>query len=306
MTSGQPVSVIVVSWNTADLLAACLDAVGRTAGPLVAETIVVDNGSTDGTQAMLRRQFPDVRLIQNDENVGFARANNQALAVCRGGFALLLNSDAFLQPEALAAMLDLARAQPRTGIVGARLLNADGSFQASHTPFPGLRQEILMLTGLGRRIYGPWYPSHPPTADHAPRAVDYVEGACLLVRREAWTDVGGLDEGYFMYAEEVDWCRTMSARGWQVWYHPGATVVHLGGGSSTQRAAQRELDLYRSRIRFFRKHRGRRAATTLKLVIVAISLAKVPVYGVLRLLTGNRRGRRPLPPRRLLARLRSA
>lgn len=285
-------SIIIVNWNTHQLLADCLNAVRATAQDLSYEVIVVDNGSTDGSQAMLQQQFPEVHLIQNVENVGFAKANNQAIRASHGRYALLLNSDALLLPHSLKAMLDLAEQEPRAGIIGARLLNADGTFQASHTPFPNLWQEFMILSGLGRMLYGRWYPSHGSEEDQGPQMVDYVEGACLLVRRQAFEDAGGLDEGYFMYAEEVDWCYTMQKKGWQVWYQPTAQVIHLGGGSSQGRQTQREGDLYRSRVRFFRKHYGDRAAWQLKSLIYGLTVIKIIIHRLLRWISGGRYGRR--------------
>ncbi len=296
-------SIIILNWNTRDMLARCLESIAQTVGALNAEIIVVDNASTDGSQAMLRSQFPYVRLIQNDENVGFAKANNQAMAICQGRYALLLNSDTLLLDGALRAMLDLAEAQPRAGIVGAQLLNPDGSFQASYTRFPNLRQEFLILSGLGRQLYGRWYPSYGPEEDKGSQVADYVQGACLLVRRQAFEEVGGLDECYFMYAEEVDWCFTMREMGWQVWYQPAAKVIHLGGGSSRGRQTRREADLYRSRVRFFRKHYGNRAARLLKLQIYAFTAIKIAAHGLLRLVSGGRCGRQVVPLGHLMTEL---
>jgi len=298
-------SIIILNWNTRELLARCLESVYSTVSDPSFEIIVVDNGSTDGSQAMLRDQFPRVHLIQNQENVGFARANNQAVAASQGRYTLLLNSDATLLPNAVQAMLDLAESRPRAGVIGAQLLNADGSFQASHTPFPNLWREFLILSGVGRLIYGRWYPSRGPEEGKGPQPVDYVEGACMLIRREAFDDTGGLDEGYFMYAEEVDLCYAMRERGWQVWYQPAARVIHLGGGSSRNRQTQREADLYRSRVRFFRKHYGDRAARLLKCQIYGLTAIKAIVHGLLRLVSGKRYGRPVVPPRHLATELRN-
>ena len=298
------VSIIVVNWNTHDLLADCLNSVAATAGELDLEIVVVDNASTDGSQAMVRQTFPHVRLIANAENVGFARANNQGLAACRGRYVLLLNSDALLTPNSLQTMLDLAESRPRVGIVGAHLRNRDGSFQASHSPFPNLWQEFLILSGIGRLLYGRWYPSHGPEENEGPQVVDYVEGACLLVRRAAFEQVGGLDEGYFMFSEEVDWCYAMREKGWQVWYQPEARVIHLGGGSSRNRRPQREADLYRSRIRFVRKHYGITAAWLLKAQIVGFTAIKSLGHGLLRRVSGGRYGRQVVSLRRLAVQLR--
>lgn len=291
------ISIIIVNWNTHDLLADCLDSIASSgiADDLDIETIVVDNASTDGSQAMVRQRFPHARLIANPENVGFARANNQGVAMSNGSHALLLNSDAMVTPGSLQTLVRLADTKPQAGIVGAQLLNPDGSFQASHTPFPNLWQEFLILSGMGRVLYGRWYPSRGPEEDKGPQIVDYVEGACMLVRREAFEDVGGLDEGYFMYAEEVDWCYAMRAKGWQVWYQPAAKVIHLGGGSSRNRQTQREGDLYRSRVRFFRKYYGEGSARLLKLQIYGFTAIKLAVHGLLRLASGGRYGRPVVP-----------
>jgi len=285
------ISVIILNWNTRDLLAQCLDSIEQHKAALQLEIIVVDNASTDGSQAMLHEKYPQVQLIANSQNVGFAKGNNQAMQVARGNYFLLWNSDAFATPGALQALLCLAEKEPKAGIIGAQLRNVDNSFQASFTPFPNQWQEFLILTGLGRTLLGHAYPSLGPEEEKGPQIVDYVEGACLLVRREAYQEVGGLDEGYFMYAEEVDWCYTMVKHGWQIWYQPEAKVIHLGGASSTGRRTHREADLYRSRIRFFRKHYGGRSAQLLKLQIYTLTALKNIVHGTLRRLSRGRYGR---------------
>jgi len=285
------VSVVVVNWNTRELLADCLRTAQKMAGDVSIEFVVVDNASTDGSQDMVRQQFPEARLIANTQNVGFARANNQGVAAAQGRYALLLNSDAFLLPGALPAMVALADSNPYIGLVGAHLLNADGTFQASHTAFPNLWQEFLILSGLGRLLFGRYYPSGGPQAARGSQAVDYVEGACLLARREAYQAVNGMDEGFFMYAEEVDLCYALIRAGWQVWYHPAARVTHLGGASSRNRKPQREGDLYRSRVRFFRKHYGNAQADLLKAMIFAFTAVKVAIHSTLRWISGGRLGR---------------
>jgi hypothetical protein len=285
------VSIVVVNWNTREMLATCLRTAQEMADEVSIELVVVDNASTDGSQDMLRQQFPGARLILNTQNVGFARANNQGVAAAQGRCVLLLNSDAFLLPRSLSAMVELADANPHLGLVGAHLLNSDGTFQASYTPFPSLWQEFLILSGLGRLFFGRYYPSRGPQESRGPQPVDYVEGACLLARREAYQAVGGMDEGFFMYAEEVDLCYALIRAGWQVWYHPDARVTHLGGASSRNRKPQREGDLYRSRVRFFRKHYGHGSANLLKAMIIAFTAVKVIFHSTLRWLSGGRLGR---------------
>lgn len=285
------ISIIIINWNTRDLLAECLESLYKTISGTSFDIWVVDNASTDDSVPMVQANFPSVQLILNRDNVGFARANNQAMTASQGRTMLLFNSDAVATPGAVAALMRVIETKPQAGIVGAHLLNSDGSFQASHSPFPNLWQEFLILSGLGRLFYGRSYPSRGAQEDKGPQPVDYVEGACLLVRREAFEQAGGLDEGYFMYAEEVDWCYNMRRAGWQVWYQPEARIIHYGGGSSRNRRTQREADLYRSRVRFFRKNYGDTAAIALKMLIYILTAIKMITHGTLRLLSGNRRGR---------------
>jgi GT2 family glycosyltransferase len=299
-------SVIIVNWNTRDLLGKCLSSLYETLQGIDYEIVVVDNASMDGSTAMVRHSFPEVRIIENRENLGFARANNQAMAVSKGQYFLLFNSDAFATPGAIQSLVNLAKVQPDIGVVGPQLLNLDGSFQASHTPFPTLRQEFLMLTGLGRLLVSRWYPSRGPEENRGPQVVDYVEGACMLVRRKVFEELGGLDEGYFMYVEEVDWCYTMKQAGWQVWYQPAAKVFHVGSGSSKHRRAEREADLYRSRVQFFRKHYDDRTASLLKLQIYCLSAVKIAFHGLIRLVSNGRYGRPVVSLHHLVMKLKKA
>ena len=289
--NGPDVSVIVVNWNTRRLLSECLMSLYDTIRNITFEVIVVDNGSSDGSVEMVQARFPQVHLIANQKNKGFTGANNQALAIFGGRYALLFNSDAVALPGAIETMVHFADAHPQVGMVGAQLLNTDGSFQASFTHFPTLQQEFLILSALGRKLYGHWYPSHGPRDSQVATQADYVEGACLLARREAVALVGGLDEDYFMYAEEVDWCFRMKQAGWQVWYLPQAKIIHHGGASSCRQSTIKEARLYRSRVRFFRLHYGHRAAICLKALIYAVTLPKMLVHKFLRFITRGRVGR---------------
>lgn len=295
------VSIVILNWNTRELLLRCIATAlsPDVCSGLSLEIIVVDNASSDDSVACLRERFPDVRLIANTANVGFAKANNQGVRLSTAPFSLLLNSDAFLTPGALPALLNVLRQQPKAALVGAQLRNADGSFQASHTPFPTLGREFLILSGAGRALLGPNFPSHGPDDARGAQLVDYVEGACMLVRNDAYLSVGGLDESFFMYAEEVDLCFRLRRAGWQVWYAPAAKVTHLGGGSSKNRKVQREVDLYRSRVQFFRKHYGATAGLLLKAQIIGLTAVKTSIHTALRWLTRGRVGRKVAPLRDL-------
>lgn len=298
------VAIVIPSWNTRELLGACLRSVAATREDLLLEVTVVDNGSSDGSPQMIREQFPDVRVMQNAENVGFARACNQGIAATTAAYVLLLNSDARLVAGTLRALLSLAEAHPRSAVVGGLIHNEDGTFQASFSDFPSLAQELLMLTGLGRLLYGAWYPSHGAGTDRGALPVAWVSGAAMLVRRAAMVEVGGFDERYFMYAEEMDLCCRCLRAGWEVWYEPAAVILHLGGASSRSQPAQREIQLYSSRVRFHGTHSGVWHARAAAALIVGVTALKRPVHALLRRLSGGRRGRTVAPPMALWAQLR--
>jgi len=292
MNNTVDLSVIIVNWNTRDLLAGCLQSLHDTTRELSFEVWVVDNASSDGSVAMVRERFPQTHIIANSENVGFVRANNQALARCQGRYVLLLNSDTKALPGSLDKAIRFMDSHPRAGLAGVRLLNADGSFQASYTVFPNLWREFLILTSLGRRLIRPEYPSHGPQADKGPRKIaGYMEGAFLLARREALDEIGGLDERIFMYAEDVDWCYRFFQAGWEVWYLPDAPIVHYGGQSSKKRRSRMEAELYRSRVYFFEKHYGKATAFGLKILIYTLTLPKILFHRLLRYVTRGRKGR---------------
>jgi N-acetylglucosaminyl-diphospho-decaprenol L-rhamnosyltransferase len=284
-------SIIIVNWNTRDFLLKCVQSVFESTDNLLYEVIVVDNASSDGSQAMIRGRFPQVRMIENVENVGFVRANNQAMSTCRGRYVLLLNSDAEATHGSLSELVYFMDRHPAAAVVGPRLVNPDFSFQASHTPFPNLTQEFLKLSSIGRRLVRPTYPSFGPQIEKGPQMTDYVEGACLLVRRDAMDRVGKLDERIFMYTEEVDWCYRFVQAGWQVWYIPHAEVIHHGGQSTKMRPGTMEAQLYRSRVYFFKKHYGHCSAWLLKILVYTLTLSKIVINGILRNLTDGSRGR---------------
>ena len=298
-------SVIYVNWNASQLLQKSIAALQEAVADIDYDLWVVDNASSDNSVAMLRAYFPQVNLIQNTGNVGFARANNQGMQAAQGRYFLLLNTDAFAAPSSIRQMVNLADSQPRAAIIGARLVNPDGTFQGSYVDFPNLGQEFMIMSGLGRRLYGQWYPNHASQPGEPAKKVDYVQGACLLVRRQAYEAVGGMDEGYFMYAEEVDWCRSMRQAGWEVWYQPSASITHIGSASSRTRAIQREADLYVSRVRYFRKNQSPLAAGLLEAMVISTAGLKYFVHGALNRLNRQRFTRMSVSPALLINQMRN-
>ncbi len=258
-------SIVIVSWNVRDLLRQCLRSIladlsaCQLANLQTCEVIVVDNVSTDGSAEMVQAEFPDVHLTVNAENRGFPAANNQGLAIAEGRYALILNPDTEVVGDALATMVAYADANPDVGVVGPQLLNDDGSVQSSRRRFPNLATALFESTWLqacaSRRLLQRYYVQDQP--DDATLDVDWVMGAALMVRQEAIEQVGPMDEGYFMYSEELDWCKRFKDAGWRVVYLPSAQIVHYGGKSSDQVVTSRHIHFQCSKVRYFRKFHGR-------------------------------------------------
>jgi GT2 family glycosyltransferase len=225
--------------------------------------VVVDNASGDGSAAVVCQRFPWVTLIENRENVGFARANNQGIALAHGRYLLLLNPDTDVRPGALDALVDFMNAHGRAAACGARLLNGDGSLQASCHPMLTPGREFWRLLFLERFWPRATYPMHRWDTV-TPHRVEVIKGACLLVRREALDQVGVLDETFYIYTEEVDLCYRLAGAGWELWYVPAAEVVHYGEASSKQVREEMYLQLYRSKLQFYRKFGGERRARLAK------------------------------------------
>ena len=281
MTTPPPVqdvhlSILIVNWNTRDLLADCLRSItdyrlkiedpASSIFNLQSEIIVIDNASTDGSAAMVRERFPRVRLIENAENVGFARANNQGIALAAGRYVLLLNPDTVVHPGALAGLVAFMAAHPAAGACGPRLLNGNGSLQPACHPMLTPGREFWRLLFLERLWPRATYPmARWDTV--TPRRVEVIKGACLLLRRAALDQVGLLDENYFMYTEEVDLCYRLAQAGWKLWYVPTAVVTHFGEASSRQVKEAMYLQLYRSKIQFYRKFGGEGRARRAKALL---------------------------------------
>lgn len=267
-------SIIIVSWNTRELLDQCLASVFAEPFDGTLEVWVVDNASTDGSPEMVQARYPQVRLIRNDSNPGFSGANNQAIRQAGGKYVLLLNPDTKVIPGALNTLVRFMQASPSTGAAGARLLNPDGSLQDSCFPSPTLFREFWRLFHLDTLVPLGVYPVKTWSTEH-PRTVDTLLGACLLLRRETLDQVGLLDEDYFMYTEEVDLCHRVKKGGWQLHWVPEAQVVHYGGQSTKQISEKMFFQLYLSKIQYFRKNHGRLAAQIYKLVVLSAAVGRL-------------------------------
>lgn len=248
------VSVIIVTRNTRELTASAIHAVLAAPASLALEICVVDNGSTDDTPTGLPRTFPQIHFIRSERNLGFARACNLAAQQAHGEFLLLLNSDARLQPDALTLAVAWMRAHPDCVVVGAQLLNQDGSRQNSIANFPTLATELLNKSLL-RRLFPRRFPGKGQTFAE-PVQVETVVGAFFLVRRTVWDKLGGLDERYFFFLEETDFCHEARRAGFQVMHLPQVRVAHGQGQTAKQVPAGARIEYWRSRYAYFRKQHG--------------------------------------------------
>jgi len=252
-------SIIIVNWNVEELLDRCLASIyAADLKPGSFEIIVVDSASQDDSVAMVREKYPEVKLLPQAENVGFTRGNNIGLAQAQGDFLLLLNPDTEVKRDALGILLDYLTAHPAVGIAGPHTLNSDGSHQSTRRRFPTLMTGIFESSWLARAA-PPGVERHYrllDTDDEDIIMVDWVQGSALMLRREVYRNIGGLDEAFVMYSEELDYCRRVKRAGWQVAYHGGAIITHHGGKSSEQVAAQTMIHFHTSKLRYFRKHHG--------------------------------------------------
>ena len=262
-------SIIVVTYNSRRHVRDCLESIQRTAKSIDHEVIVVDNASQDGTPDILRNEFPNVRLIANPENRGFAPGNNQGISQSRGRTILLLNPDTLVLPKTLATLLKEMNQSPETGLLGCRLLNADRSLQQSYGYEVSVRNEII------RKIFINLWENHrfPPVGwvlrslHSRKREVDWVKGACMLLRRQVLLDAKLMDETFFMYLEDADLCQRIRQSGWQVRYTPEAEVIHFGGGSVRSNPERSALEYRRSQLHYFKKHLGETSLKALKIYL---------------------------------------
>ncbi|MFQ3632230.1 glycosyltransferase family 2 protein [Roseiflexus sp.] len=285
-------SIVIVNWNARDVLRDCLASIPAAAGSLACETIVVDNASSDGSVEMVRTAFPHVHLIALPENMGFARANNIGFARAQGRYFLLLNPDTWLPPGALDSMAALMDRMPDVGILGPRLVNADGTLQPSCRFFPTLTNMILDCWGISQLAPRNRTLARFKMTDWAhdeARDVDQPSGACLMVRREAWNDAGPLDERFFMYFEEVDFCWRVRQAGWRIRFTPAPQITHYGGQSSLQNLDARIAQRYASLVLFFRKHYGGRTTGALRAAIAPAMVMRALLAAMRATLAGQRR-----------------
>jgi len=284
-------SISIVNFNTKYFLEKSLLSIYKNTRYIDFEVFIVDNGSTDGSAEMVRNKFSKAKLIVNKENVGFARANNQVIKESKGRYILLLNSDTEVLPSTFELMVKFMDSHAEVGALGCKLLNPDGSLQRSCRSFPNFLTLFLESTFLDqvffrKRFFGGYQMTYWDHDDI--REVDQPMGACLMVRRKAVEDVGLLDEDFFMFFEEVDWCSRIKERGWKIYFLPHAKVIHYGGQSIKKLNLPMFFTWHKSRYRYFRKRYPHIPPILLKIILIGCSslqliIILVVLYGIYRL-----------------------
>jgi GT2 family glycosyltransferase len=253
------ISVIIVSWNARNHLRNCLESIRKTSGCLVQQVIVVDNASTDGSPEMVTEQFSEVTLIRSSENLGFARANNLGMNHATSPFLALINSDVIVHPGCLEQLVEFLESHSEVGLVGPKITGGDGRLQRTCTRLPtvwNLTCRALVLDRLLSRwpLFSGFEMRH---WNYACRAeVEVLSGCFWLARTAAVEKVGGLDERFFFYAEDVDWCKRFHDRGWKVMLVPEAAATHFGGGSSSNAPLRYSIEILRANLAYWEKHHG--------------------------------------------------
>lgn len=267
----KTVSVIIVSWNARNYLELCLQSI-RDANPsCVREIIVVDNASDDGSPEMVERCFAEVNLIRAGSNLGFARANNLGMEHATGSMFALVNSDALVHPGCLEALSEYLEHHPRTGLVGPRVTGGDGKLQRTSRRLPGVWNTFCRALALdrafgGRQVFGGY---EAPDAEHGElHEAEVLSGCFIVARRSAVAQVGGLDEQFFFYAEDIDWCKRFVDAGWSLAFIPQATATHFGGGSTAKAPLRFSIEILRATRKYWRKHYGRLGESICRALLV--------------------------------------
>lgn len=257
------VSVLIVNWNACDVLLECLDSIRQQTRHITYEIIVVDNASADSSVEMVREKFPEVHLIASPTNLGFAAGNNLGMGRARGRYVLLLNPDTVILDGAIEKSVAFADGLPDAGVVGVRTLRENHELVRNCFQYTGLLNLSIAMSGLNHVFPNSrfWGRERMTWWDYENiRTVDAVAGCYMLVRREVIQEVGGMDERFFMYGEEMDWCRRITRAGWKIYYQPDASIIHYGGISAAQNPFSMHLEQRKSYLLYLSKHHGRLTA----------------------------------------------
>lgn len=280
-TRAVDVSIIIVTWNVGDLVTTCLRSLESTSSTLVQEIILVDSASSDDTVAQIRNNFPDVMVLPQTENLGFTRCNNIGLAKAGGRHLFLLNPDTEVIGDAVGEMVRYLDAHSKVGIVGPHTLNTDRSTQSTRRRFPTPVLAFFESTWLQPYTPKGWLERYYVTdrADGDTFDVDWVQGSALMARREVYQQIGGLDEQYTMYFEELDWCKRAKDVGWGVTYLGAVQIIHHSGKSSDQAGARKHIYFQRSKLHYFGKYHGAGITFILRLFLLSSYAVQILIEG---------------------------
>jgi len=282
------VSIVVVNYNTVEHLQNCLNSIFKFEHGSSREVFVVDNGSSDGSAALVRTGFPKTTLIEGRQNVGFVRANNMAIDRSNGRYVLLLNPDAQLTPGSLDAMVEFMDAHTDAGACGCKQVDRKGQLQLTWGYFPTLAREFVRKALHARlSIDGTIVRAYLNHKFNGQTLVDWVAGSCLMVRKNVCKDIGLMDENYFMYFEDIDWCHRIGQAGWKIYYLPNISVVHEGGASANKHKIDAILAYRKSQFYFTRKHYGVATEGFLRILIGGKSLLNLVRWGLKCAFTSN-------------------
>ena len=286
------VSVIIVSWNARDYLVKCLSSLKSTASRRSTEIIVVDNDSTDGSAECVATQFPEVQLIRNSSNLGFAKANNIGYARCSGKYVALINSDVVVLEGCLDRLVDYCEGNGDVGMVGPRVIGGDGNLQRSCRGFPTLWNMLCSAFALDKafprsRIFNGYSLSFWPQETGC--QVDILSGCFWLVRRDALKKVGLLDEAFFMYGEDMDWCKRFWSAGWKLFFFPEAEAIHYGGASSSNAPVRFYVERQKADLQYWRKHHSHIEVLCFFLICCLRQLTRAIGYLLILPFSGQRR-----------------
>ena len=282
MTANPDLSVIIVNWNTREMLREVLTSTFAGHRDLTLQVIVIDNASTDASAEMVAKDFPLVLLIRNDANRGFAAANNQGFEVATGRHILLLNSDTIVLSEVLPASVRYLDAHPQVGAMGCRVLNTDGTMQRTCSMWPGFLNLALLTSGLWKLSWPRFLGRYQMTdwQRDSEREVEVISGCYLMLRREVLVQVGPLDESFFFFGEETDWCRRMRDAGWELRFAPVGEIVHHGSASVRKLNHKRDVMLTDAMVRLNRKHSGTLAGAAVWSLLFGFNLSRAVFWGL--------------------------
>jgi GT2 family glycosyltransferase len=275
------VSIIIVSWNAKKYLLDCLNSLIQRQKEYSQELIVVDNASSDGSAELVEKDFPQVKLIRNEENLGFAKANNIGIRASNARYVCLINSDVILLDHCIEKLIDFMDSHPSTGMIGPKILNPDRSLQPQCQHFPTIWNHLCQTFGFNKLFPNSALFSEPFMrywAYNETKKVEVINGCFWIIRREALDKVGLLDEDFFFYGEDIDWCKRFQNAGWEVMFNPNAAAIHFGGASSANAPIRFYIELQKADLRYWRKHHGRLGYWAYWMIILLRQLVRLPVY----------------------------